>query len=82
MAVMMHRPLRILSASAFASDFVTVSVAYFLAYFLRFRFEIVPVVKGFAPLGVYLSFLPMALALWICASWANGRSTRISAAAT
>jgi hypothetical protein len=82
MAVMMHRPLRILSASAFASDFVTVSVAYFLAYFLRFRFEIVPVVKGFAPLGVYLSFLPMALALWIYASWANGRSTRISAAAT
>ncbi len=69
---MMHRPLRVLSAIAFATDFATVSVAYFLAYFLRFRFEIVPVTKGFAPLGVYLSFLPVALALWFYASWANG----------
>jgi len=69
---MMHRPLRVLSAIAFVTDFATVSVAYFLAYFLRFRFEIVPVTKGFAPLGVYLSFLPIALALWFYASWANG----------
>lgn len=69
---MMHRPLRVLSAIAFATDFATVSVAYFLAYFLRFRFEIVPLTKGIAPLGVYLSFLPIALALWFYASWANG----------
>jgi Undecaprenyl-phosphate glucose phosphotransferase len=69
---MMHRPLRILSAIAFASDFAAVSVAYFLAYFLRFRFEIVPLTKGIAPLGTYLSFLPIALALWFYASWANG----------
>ncbi|MHB8836570.1 MAG: undecaprenyl-phosphate glucose phosphotransferase [Candidatus Methylomirabilia bacterium] len=69
---MMHRPLRILSAIAFASDFATVSVAYILAYFLRFRFEIVPLTKGIAPLEVYLSFLPFALALWFYASWANG----------
>ncbi len=69
---MMHRPLRVLSAIAFASDFATVSVAYFLAYFLRFRFEIVPLTKGIAPLEVYLSFLPVALALWFAASWANG----------
>jgi Undecaprenyl-phosphate glucose phosphotransferase len=68
----MHRPLRVLSAIAFASDFATVSVAYFLAYFLRFRFEIVPLTKGIAPLEVYLSFLPVALALWFAASWANG----------
>jgi len=69
---MMHRPLRALSAIAFVTDFATVSVAYFLAYFLRFRFEIVPLTKGIAPLGVYLSFLPIALALWFYASWANG----------
>ena len=69
---MMHRPLRVLSAIAFATDFATVSVAYFFAYFLRFRFEIVPLTKGIAPLGVYLSFLPVALALWFAASWANG----------
>ena len=69
---MMHRPLRVLSAIAFASDFATVSVAYFLAYFLRFRFEIVPLTKGIAPLETYLSFLPVALALWFAASWANG----------
>jgi len=68
----MHRPLRVLSAIAFASDFAAVSVAYFLAYFLRFRFEIVPLTKGIAPLEVYLSFLPFALALWFYASWANG----------
>ena len=69
---MMHRPLRVLSAIAFATDFATVSGAYFFAYFLRFRFEIVPLTKGIAPLGVYLSFLPIALALWFYASWANG----------
>jgi Undecaprenyl-phosphate glucose phosphotransferase len=68
----MHRPLRVLSAIAFASDLATVSVAYLLAYFLRFSFEIVPLTKGIAPLGVYLSFLPFALALWFYASWANG----------
>jgi len=69
---MMHRPLRVLSAIAFASDFATVSAAYFLAYFLRFNFEIVPLTKGIAPLGVYLSFLPVALALWFFASSTYG----------
>ena len=69
---MMHRPLRVLSTIAFATDFATVSVAYFFAYFLRFRFEIVPLTKGIAPLEVYLSFLPVALVLWFFASSANG----------
>jgi exopolysaccharide biosynthesis polyprenyl glycosylphosphotransferase len=69
---MMHRPLRVLSAIAFATDLATVSVAYCFAYFLRFHFEIVPLTKGIAPLGVYLSFLPVALVLWFYASWANG----------
>jgi Undecaprenyl-phosphate glucose phosphotransferase len=69
---MMHKPLRILSAIVFVSDLVSVSAAYLLAYFLRFRFEIVPVTKGIAPLGIYLNFLPVALALWFAASWANG----------
>jgi exopolysaccharide biosynthesis polyprenyl glycosylphosphotransferase len=68
----MHRPLRVLSAIAFFTDLATVSVAYCLAYLLRFRFEIVPITKGIAPIGVYLSFLPVALALWFFASWANG----------
>jgi exopolysaccharide biosynthesis polyprenyl glycosylphosphotransferase len=69
---MVHKPLRVLSAIAFLSDAVTVSTAYLLAYYLRFRFEIVPVTKGIAPLGVYLSFLPVALALWVAASAVNG----------
>ncbi|HWR98790.1 MAG TPA: undecaprenyl-phosphate glucose phosphotransferase [Candidatus Methanoperedens sp.] len=69
---MVHKPLRVLAAIAFVSDFVTVSAAYLLAYLLRFRFEIVPVTKGIAPLEIYLNFLPVALALWFAASWANG----------
>ena len=69
---MVYKPLRVLAAIAFASDLVTVSVAYLLAYLLRFRFEIVPVTKGIAPLETYLSFLPVALALWIGASAVNG----------
>jgi Undecaprenyl-phosphate glucose phosphotransferase len=69
---MVHKPLRALSAIAFASDVATVSAAYLLAYFLRFRFEIVPVTKGIAPLETYLSFLPVALVLWIAASAVNG----------
>jgi Undecaprenyl-phosphate glucose phosphotransferase len=67
----MKKPQQILSALCLASDLVTVSAAYLFAYFLRFRFEIVPVTKGFAPLGVYLSFLPVALFLWVFASTAN-----------
>jgi exopolysaccharide biosynthesis polyprenyl glycosylphosphotransferase len=69
---MVHKPLRVLSAVAFLSDLTSVSVAYLLAYLLRFRFEIVPVTKGIAPLEIYLNFLPVALALWFAASWANG----------
>ena len=64
--------MRVISAIAFASDLAAVSVAYILAYYLRFRFEIVPVTKGIAPLEVYLSFLPVALALWFAASAVNG----------
>jgi Undecaprenyl-phosphate glucose phosphotransferase len=69
---MVHKPLRVLAAIAFVSASVTVSAAYLLAYLLRFRFEIVPVSKGIAPLEIYLNFLPVALALWFAASWANG----------
>jgi Undecaprenyl-phosphate glucose phosphotransferase len=69
---MVYKPLRVLAAIAFASDLVTVSVAYLLAYLLRFRFEIVPVTKGVAPLEAYLAFLPVALALWVGASAVNG----------
>src|SRR5512134_2205104 len=69
---MVHRPLRVLSAIAFLSDLATVSAAYLLAYLLRFRFEIVPVTKGIAPLSIYLAFLPVALALWVAASAVNG----------
>src|SRR3990172_2069530 len=69
---MVQKPLRVLSAIAFVSDLATVSVAYLLAYLLRFRFEIVPVTKGIARLEVSLSFLPVALALWVAASAVNG----------
>src|SRR5512139_555918 len=69
---MVHKPLRVLSAVAFLSDLVAVSAAYLLAYLLRFRFEIVPITKGIAPLDVYLAFLPVALALWFAASAATG----------
>jgi len=69
---MVHKPLRLLAAIAFLSDLAAVTAAYLLAYFLRFRFEIVPVTKGIAPLEVYLNFLPVALGLWFAASWANG----------
>jgi FlaA1/EpsC-like NDP-sugar epimerase len=69
---MMHRPLRVLSAIVLLCDLATVSVAYVLAYLLRFQFEVVPITKGFAPFGVYLSFLPVALLLWTLASSANG----------
>jgi Undecaprenyl-phosphate glucose phosphotransferase len=69
---MMKKPLQTLSALCLLSDLLTVSTAYVLAYFLRFRFEIVPVTKGFAPLGLYLAFLPVALALWALASSGSG----------
>jgi len=68
----MRRPLRTISAICFLLDLATVSGAYLLAYFLRFRFEIVPVTKGFAPLSVYLAFLPVALLLWVGASSVGG----------
>ncbi len=68
----MKKPLRTISVACFLSDIATVSAAYLLAYLLRFRFEIVPVTKGFAPLGVYVSFLPVALMLWAGASAVYG----------
>lgn len=45
-------------------DLLATSVAFFLAYWLRFVFEIHPVTKGLPPLSMYLRLLPVVLVLY------------------
>jgi exopolysaccharide biosynthesis polyprenyl glycosylphosphotransferase len=45
-------------------DILATSVAFFLAYWLRFVFEIHPVTKGLPPLSMYLRLLPVVLVLY------------------
>ena len=46
----------------FAADMVVVSLAWMLAYFLRFEWSLIPVTKGIPPLSNYL---PMVLFVWV-----------------
>ena len=45
-------------------DLLATSVAFFVAYWLRFVFEIHPVTKGLPPLFMYLRLLPVVLVLY------------------
>ncbi len=45
-------------------DLLATSVAFFVAYWLRFVFEIHPVTKGLPPLSMYLRLLPVVLVLY------------------
>ncbi len=45
-------------------DLLATSVAFFVAYWLRFVFEIHPVTKGLPPLSMYLRLLPFVLVLY------------------
>ena len=45
-------------------DLLATSVAFFVAYWLRFVIEIQPVTKGMPPLSMYLRLLPVVLVLY------------------
>ena len=45
-------------------DLLATSLAFFVAYWLRFVFEIHPVTKGLPPLSMYLRLLPVVLVLY------------------
>ena len=47
------------------TDLLFVSVAWIVAYFLRFHIELVPVYHDIPPLQRYLFFLPIIMLLWI-----------------
>ena len=45
-------------------DLLATCLAFFVAYWLRFEFEIHPVTKGLPPLSMYLRLLPVVLVLY------------------
>ncbi len=53
-------------------DFVALLAAWLLAYYTRFHVEIIPLTKGFAPLGDYLILLPFVAIFWLAAARLSG----------
>jgi exopolysaccharide biosynthesis polyprenyl glycosylphosphotransferase len=55
---------RITAAVLFAGDLVAATIAFFLAWVLRFEFEVVPLTKTAPDLDRYLELLPVILPLY------------------
>ena len=47
-----------------ATDLLVVSLSWLLAYWLRFKTDLIPVQKGIPPLGHYLSMLLFIWLIW------------------
>ena len=52
----------------FAGDVLALILSWLLAFWLRFRFELIPVTRGAAPLSDYLFLLPFVLLAWVLAA--------------
>src|SRR5690606_8415134 len=55
---------RITAAVLFVGDLVAATIAFFLAWVLRFEFEVVPLTKTTPDLDRYLELLPVILPLY------------------
>ncbi|MFQ6111405.1 MAG: undecaprenyl-phosphate glucose phosphotransferase [Nitrospinota bacterium] len=53
-------------------DLVALLVAWLLAYYMRFHLEIIPLIRGFAPLGDYLILFPFVVIFWLAATRLSG----------
>jgi exopolysaccharide biosynthesis polyprenyl glycosylphosphotransferase len=61
---MIGEKLRFNRAGLVAVDLLTTYAALFVAYHLRFTYEIVPITKGVPPWGPYLALYPIITLIW------------------
>ena len=47
-----------------AGDILATAVSLWLAYWLRFDVEVLPITKGIPPVGPYLRLIPVAIVLY------------------
>ena len=61
---MLKRHSQFFLSLLFIADLAFISVAWFLAYGLRFHTDFIPVTKGIPPFNLYLVLLPPILIVW------------------
>jgi exopolysaccharide biosynthesis polyprenyl glycosylphosphotransferase len=69
---MVKQQSRILTGAYVLGDLAATYIAFFVAYVVRFRFEIVAVTKGHNPFQHYLLLLPIITLLWPAIFYING----------
>ncbi|MBT3821918.1 MAG: undecaprenyl-phosphate glucose phosphotransferase [Nitrospinaceae bacterium] len=52
----------------FAGDVAALGISWTLAYFFRFRLELIPVIRGYPPISDYLILLPFVWLAWVLAA--------------